>query len=424
MQQTYTFLLCFFIGMTTIFGQTTKRAFFIGNSYTYFNTMPAIVNSLANANGDTLIHASSTPGGAQLVQHVTNNNTLNGIRQGNWDFVVIQEQSQKPSFAPTQVANDVLPYATELNDSILANNPCAETVFFMTWGRKNGDQNNCQFYPPVCTYEGMQERLRSSYLLMTNQNQGICSPVGAAWKVVRDSFPMIELYTPDESHPSYAGSYLAACTFYASLFQKSPVGLNFYGNLSAADAQALQSVAAMVVLDSLPNWSIGAYTINADFMATTILDTVFFNNTSNFSYSYQWDFGDATLPSTVTNPLHIYTAPGNYSVTLIASDSCGNSDTTVQNISITATTNLEKTKKIEKNIKIHPNPTNNYITIDYNEKIEEVRIFNSLGSEVFSQKNMKIGKNVIHLNTYTRGVYYIQLKLNSSLSISKKLVLQ
>lgn len=424
MQQTYTSLLFFFIGMTTVLGQTTKRAFFIGNSYTYFNSMPAIVNSLANANGDTLIHASSTPGGAQLVQHVTNNNTLNGIRQGNWDFVIIQEQSQKPSFSPTQVANDVLPYATQLNDSILANNPCAETVFFMTWGRKNGDQNNCQFYPPVCTYEGMQDRLRSSYLLMANQNQGICSPVGAAWKLVRDSFPMIELYTPDESHPSYAGSYLAACTFYASLFRKSPVGLNFYGNLSAADAQALQSIAAMVVLDSLPNWSIGAYDVTADFVATTQLDSVFFNNTSNFGSSYQWDFGDGSPLSTASNPLHIYTTTGNYPVTLIASDSCGNSDTTVQSISITTATNLEKAKKIEKKLNIYPNPTKDYITIDYNKKIEEVRIFNSLGLEIFSQKNMKIGKNVIHLNIYTRGVYYIQLKLNSSLSISKKLVLQ
>lgn len=424
MQQFFTSLLILLTWSIGASGQTTKRAFFVGNSYTYYNTMPEIINSLANAGGDTLIHASSTPGGAQLVQQVSNAATLNGIRQGNWDFVVLQEQSQKPSFSPAQVATDVLPYAAELNDSIVANNPCAETVFFMTWGRKNGDQGNCASYPPICTYAGMQARLRSSYLLMASQNQGICSPVGAAWQVVRDSFPLIELYAADESHPSYAGSYLAACTFYATIFRKSPVGLNFYGNLSATDAQALQRIAAMVVLDSLPNWSIGTYDVQADFVATTNLDSVTFSNNSTYSSTYHWDFGDASPSSTLANPEHVYGTAGTYLVTLIAADTCGHSDTITQSIVVTTTTNLEKLKKIKKNILIYPNPTKDYITISYTEPIKEIRIINSLGQEVFSQKNMKSEKNVIHLNTYTRGVYYIQLKLNSGLSISNKLVLQ
>ncbi|MBL4649569.1 MAG: T9SS type A sorting domain-containing protein [Aureispira sp.] len=424
MQHLFTTLLLLLTLVVGASGQTTKRAFFIGNSYTYYNTMPAIINSLANAGGDTLIHASSTPGGAQLIQQVSNSTTLNGIRQGNWDFVVIQEQSQKPSFSPTQVASDVLPFAAQLNDSIVAHNPCAETVFFMTWGRKNGDQTNCASYPPICTYAGMQARLRSSYLLMAQQNQGICSPVGAAWQVVRDSFPLIELYSADQSHPSYAGSYLAACTFYASLFKKSPVGLSFYGSLSAADAQALQSIAAMVVLDSLPNWSIGAYDVLANFATNVSLGTVAFTNNSSYSNQYQWDFGDASPSSILANPQHTYASVGTFYPSLIASDSCGNSDTTTQSIVITTVTDLDKLKNIEKNISIYPNPTKNYITIDYDQSIEEVSIINLLGKEVFSQKNMNSGKNVIHLDTYTRGVYYIQLKLNSSLSISKKLVLQ
>ena len=37
--------------------------------------------------------------------------------------------------------------------------------------------------------------------------------------------PEPELYFSDGSHPSPAGSYLAACTFYATLFHASPVGL-------------------------------------------------------------------------------------------------------------------------------------------------------------------------------------------------------
>jgi PKD repeat protein len=423
MHRSFIYFLFLFTLVASASAQTTKRAFFIGNSYTYYNNMPEIVNSLANAGGDTLIHASSTPGGAQLVHQVSNTTTLNGIRQGNWDFVVIQEQSQKPSFSPTQVAADVLPYAAQLNDSIVANNPCAETVFFMTWGRKNGDQTNCANYPPICTYAGMQARLRSSYLLMADQNEGICSPVGAAWQVVRDSFPLIELYSPDESHPSYAGSYLAACTFYASFYRKSPVGLNFYGTLSAADAQALQSVAAMIVLDSLPNWHIGDYDVQANFSHSVNLGTVSFSNSSSYARLYSWDFGNGST-SNLENPQYTYPVTGTYLTTLIASDSCGMSDTTTQNLVIATLTDVDKIKNIKNNISIYPTPTNDYITIDYNEPIEEIRIINSLGMEVFSRKNMNSGKNVIHLSSYTRGVYYMQLKLNSSRSISKKLVLQ
>ncbi len=407
-----------------LYGQETKRVFFIGNSYTTVNNLPALLNSLANANNDTVIHASSTPGGAQLVQHVANTTTLNGIRQGKWDFVVIQEQSQKPSFPPSQVATDVLPYAAQLNDTIEKYNPCGETAFYMTWGRKNGDANNCAFYPPVCTYVGMQERLRSSYLLMAQQNNAICSPVGAAWRVTRDSFPSIELYHPDESHPSYAGSYLAACTFYAALFRKSPVGLSFYGSLTAADAQALQSVAAMVVLDSLSNWYIGDYDINADFATTVGLDTAVFSNNSTNASSYIWDFGDASPTSTLANPLHIYDSSGTYPVVLIASDSCGNMDTVSQNVVVSIPTGIRNVQLNKNKINCYPNPATASVSVDSEEFITEIKLINSIGEEVFCQKNMKNQKFVLYLKPYTRGVYFISIKTSNSVPILKKLVLQ
>ena len=81
-----------------------------------------------------------------------------------WDFVVIQAQSQEPSFPPSQVATQTYPYAQILVDSIAANDSCTEPVFFMT--RKNGDANNASFYPILGTYLGMQWRLRQSYLEM------------------------------------------------------------------------------------------------------------------------------------------------------------------------------------------------------------------------------------------------------------------
>ena len=57
--------------------------------------------------------------------------------------------------------------------------------------------------------------------------------------------------------------------------------------------------------------------------------TVNFNNTSNGATSYTWDFGDGTT-STQVLPTHSYTSEGTYSVTLIASNSAGCSDTIIR----------------------------------------------------------------------------------------------
>lgn len=54
------------------------------------------------------------------------------IRNGGWDFVVLQEQSQYPSFPQWQVETGVFPYAARLEDSVYAASPCAEPVFYMT----------------------------------------------------------------------------------------------------------------------------------------------------------------------------------------------------------------------------------------------------------------------------------------------------
>ena len=55
--------------------------------------------------------------------------------------------------------------------------------------------------------------------------------------------PALELYAPDKRHPSLAGTYLAACAVYASLFRKSPEGLSYTAGLDGATAKFLQATA-------------------------------------------------------------------------------------------------------------------------------------------------------------------------------------
>jgi hypothetical protein len=306
----------------------TTRVLFLGNSYTDYNNLPSLVASLAQASGVTMTVDSYTPGGYTFQQHSTDATAIGKINSQPWDYVVLQEQSQRPSFPPSQVASQVFPYAEVLDSLIRNNNPCSETVFYMTWGRKNGDAANCPNYAPLCTYDGMQARLRESYMQMGMDNGATVSPVGAAWKLVRTWNPNFDLYVPDESHPSLHGSYLAACVHYATLLHRSPVGNSFISSLPPADALLLQSAAHAVVIDSIYKWYEYGDIPLASFSYTSQGNSVQFVNHSLNATSFTWDFGDGNASSLQT-PVHQYATSGAYQVTLTVSDSCKESTTTL-----------------------------------------------------------------------------------------------
>ena len=306
-------LICAFLPLLII-AQQKKEVLFIGNSYTYVNDLPNLVKQIALSFGDTLIHDSSTPGGANFNGHSSSAQTLAKINQQQWDYVVLQAQSQEPSFSPSQVANDTYPYAEILVDSIHENSNCTEPLFFMTWGRKYGDQQNCQNYPPICTYQGMQQRLRESYLEMAFVDSASCAPVGMAWKKSIAIDSAINLYSSDNSHPSIYGSYLAACTFYASIFKKSALGSSYWPNtIDSATAYSLQQIGSSTVLDSLAVWNI----FNADFSFQQYNDSIICTNLSSNYDNVLWDFGDG-ITSFNENPTHIYTNSGTYILTLFS----------------------------------------------------------------------------------------------------------
>lgn len=312
----------------------TYDLLFIGNSYIYYNDLPIMLDNLANSLGDDINFEQSTPGGETLEGHSTSPLTINKINQSNWDYVILQGQSQRSALSPAYVSTNVTPFAQQLVNLIESNSSCSEPLFFMTWGRKNGDQSYCAFYPPVCTFDGMQSRLRDSYLNYGFNNSAAISPVGIAWKRVMNQNSNINLYRSDNSHPSERGTYLTACTFYATIFKKSPIGASFKpSGMNQSTATFLQTIAHKVVLDSLATWNI----FNADFNYTivnTASPTIYFNNLSSNYENLIWSFGDGTT-STTNNPTHQYSSPGNYTVTLtIYTNSGCLIDSVSQNIDI------------------------------------------------------------------------------------------
>jgi hypothetical protein len=219
------------------------RVLFVGNSYTYVNDLPRMFTALARSLGATAETGMAAPGGYTLRQHSEDPGTLARIQAGPWDVVVLQEQSQMPELSPDQVQETIVPYAMRLRQAVHAASPGARVVLFETWGRRDGDTQRCPAQPEVCTYEGMQRRVDSTYRLVADRAPATVAPVGEVWAEVRRTHPEIALYSDDGSHPSRHGTYLAACVFYAVLFDASPVGGDPLG-LDPAQASALQRAAA------------------------------------------------------------------------------------------------------------------------------------------------------------------------------------
>lgn len=392
------------------YGQNSIRALFLGNSYTAANNLPQMIADAALSCGDTLFFDSNTPGGYTFQGHSTNQSSLNKIAAGNWDYVVLQEQSQLPSFPLPQVMSQVYPYAGQLNQYIKQHNACAETVFFMTWGRKNGDASNCATWPPVCTYEGMDSLLRQRYMMLADSNNAIVSPVGAVWRYIRKFHPDIELYEADESHPSIAGSYAAACTFYAVMFKEDPMMITWNSILSSSDAAIIRQAAADVAYDSLSHWFVGTYNPIANFSHTPVSpNTITFTNLSENASHYHWDFGDGDT-STLENPVHQYAGDGQYQVQLKALH-CGNSDSISHTIIITGT----GIKNPEKNgdIIVYPNPASDFLIVKTNagQPAGKLRleIFSVAGNLLFLKNIEQKTTTVISTEHLTDGFYFYRI---------------
>lgn len=186
--------------------QQVYRVLFVGNSYTYYHSMPQLFAAIAEhtlPEGHKVETKFLGGGGATLQKHWEVGLVQESLKSGDWDFVVLQEQSQ---LGAQKLADPDSPelfyrYARMFDAAIKANG--AQTVLYMTWSREQLKED--QIY------------LTKAYTHMATELGAILAPVGLVWDRLRDD-TALKLYTDDGSHPSLTGSYLAAGTLAATLF--------------------------------------------------------------------------------------------------------------------------------------------------------------------------------------------------------------
>src|SRR6185437_13372808 len=226
-------------------GEPVKSVLWVGNSFFYYNNgINSYMSGLAQAAGDGLAarHTMFTVSGGGIDWQDIDTYLRPGSHVGGYSFipgnqvrfnkdgrqydtVVIMDCSQCPIHP--QLKGIFHEYAKKSAET--ARKYGVRPVLFMSWAYKDKPE--------------MTAQLSDAYTSEANADDFLVIPAGHAFARARAKRPDLELYQKDLRHPTVAGTYLAACTSYAALTGRSPVGNGFDGGLGPDLARFLQETA-------------------------------------------------------------------------------------------------------------------------------------------------------------------------------------
>jgi len=230
--------------------EVPKTVLYIGNSFFYYNnSLHNHVLKLANA-ADPSAHylaTSATISGSGLNWHdveslfsadgmasysfAPGNKVVMNTRNKKFDAAIMMDCSQCP------VHPQLKPFFTEAaaKDAAIVRKHGADPVLFMSWAYADMPE--------------MTEQLAEAYTTAGNANNMLVIPAGLAFARAKKEQPDLVLNVEDKRHPTLAGTYLAACTVLASVYQRSPVGNPYHAGLDDKTAAFLQNIAWETVQD-------------------------------------------------------------------------------------------------------------------------------------------------------------------------------
>ncbi|MDA8990213.1 hypothetical protein N9H45_01635 [Opitutales bacterium] len=229
-------LLIIFLSIATIHCEA-KKVLFIGNSYT--SQCSRIITDLFKNESPDWKHTFHFKGGKDLAYHLADPTTKPMILSQKWDFVVLQEQSQKSGLGGkySQGFQD----AVSSFSKIIRKNG-STPYLYLSWGRKAGDKKHPKIYP---NYQTMQKKISAAYFEAGKKNRARILPVGLAYsKIKQEDQALFEsLYKKDGSHPSEIGAYVVSSVFWGGLTGKDPTTIKWRGRIEKPKAVRLRQAA-------------------------------------------------------------------------------------------------------------------------------------------------------------------------------------
>ena len=220
-----------------------KSVLFVGNSYLYYNDslhnhFKAMADEKYPGYEGSVNVKSSTIGGSRLkhhnLDHLLKPKAISSINK--FELVVLQGGSGEGLSKKDRKAFAKI--AKEHIKRIKANG--SEAALYMIHAYVEPHQD---FDPNLIRV------IEKMYVTVGNKNKNLVIPVGLAFENAYEQQPDITLHHLDGTHPALLGTYLAACTVFASVFNESPVGLNYdyNGLVNPSDKLFLQEIAESTV---------------------------------------------------------------------------------------------------------------------------------------------------------------------------------
>jgi hypothetical protein len=182
------------------------KVLFIGNSHTYVNNVPEMVQQMAAAQGILLEVQAVTYGGYKLEDHLKLGWVQKALQQNGYNTIILQEQSSRP------VEEFALFKQSVQTIAAIAQKYKTEVVLYINWWRADMAVEQSQW--------------DNNFRVVANTTKSKLAPVGTAWaNAVKSGVNIQTLRHSDGIHAAPAGSYLAALTIYSSLTGLNPVGL-------------------------------------------------------------------------------------------------------------------------------------------------------------------------------------------------------
>jgi hypothetical protein len=142
--------------------------------------------------------------------------SLEKIKNENWDYIILQEQSFFP-LVPVLTDHFTVPAIRDLKGKIEQSRSCTQPILFMTWAWPSGGRfcNNIDSLGPSCSaqfdnFSQMQDAVVSTYTELAHDIDLSLAPVGFAWKLALEQNPHLGLFLGSTNLSSEMGSYLSA----------------------------------------------------------------------------------------------------------------------------------------------------------------------------------------------------------------------
>ncbi|PKP19770.1 MAG: hypothetical protein CVU05_10600 [Bacteroidetes bacterium HGW-Bacteroidetes-21] len=190
--------------------------------------------------------------------------------------------------------------------------------------------------------------------------------------------------------------------------QVSPIVTTTYSVTVTDDNGCTDTDEVMVTVNSLPDAS---FTYTTNDLALTL------TNVSTGMNTCFWYFGDGGISNQI-NPVYYYTNEGLYTVTLIATNSCGN-DTVEMEVNVTIVGLPQTTSYI---YNVYPNPASDEIQIELPVD-NAILTLTDLSGRVILTDQMNSNKKVISVDLLANGTYVLFVKTNDGKVYREKIII-